>query len=193
MEHNGSLPPILEARPCLTKGQKLAGESKPAVVYAPFMFFCGRSSMVMMRLSMRACLFAAASSVAWAQAASGFPPQNMLDSIARPLPATGAMAMPKEFPGHFADWTEAQKQSGFRLVSQRCGLMFALQHDNPAARMVPEAMTRREEAELAMSVCVTAKLPADWPGRQKYIDTAQHLIAKANANGGSLSLPPGLK
>ncbi len=149
--------------------------------------------MVLRTLSTCAGLFASALWVASAQTDAGTSAQQMLDFLAKPLPATGRMGLPKDLPNHFADWSEAQKQSGFQLVVQRCGLIFALEHDNPAARMVPEAMTKQEEAQLAVSVCVPAKLPEDWPERHKYLATAQQLIEKANADGASLSLPANLR
>ena len=58
--------------------------------------------------------------------------------------------------------------------------------------MLPEPMTKREEAELAVSVCLPAKMPDDWPERRKYLEDAQRLIAKANANGANLHLPANL-
>lgn len=117
------------------------------------------------------------------------PPQEMLDFLAKPAPAAGGMSLPSTFPGRFADWTEVQKKSGLQLVVQHCALFNALEHDNPAARILPEPMTKLEEAELAVSICLPAKLPSDWPERRKYLENAKRLIARANSYGGALQLP----
>ena len=120
-------------------------------------------------------------------------PQQMLDFLAK-VPAPGStMALPGDFPGRFADWTDAQKRSGFQRVVAGCSMMNALEHDNPNAHMLPETMTKREEAELAVSVCVPARMPADWPDRHKYLTDAERLIAQANAGGATLHLPANLK
>jgi hypothetical protein len=72
---------------------------------------------------------------------------------------------------------------------QRCGLVFALEHDNPARRIVPATMTKQEEAELGMSTCLPAHMPKDWSERRKFLEKAQRLIAKANSYGAALHLP----
>lgn len=136
--------------------------------------------------------FAAAPAVV-AQTASDFSPQQMLETLAKPLPAGSRMGLPASFPAFYQGWTEAQKQTGAQMVSQRCGLMYALEGDNPKAHLLPETMTKREAAELAMSVCLSSKMPADWPGRQKSIDDAQRLIEKANSQGATLHLPKALQ
>ena len=103
------------------------------------------------------------------------------------------MGLPAGFPTRYQDWTDAQRQSGLQLITQRCGLMYALEGDNPKAHLLPETMTKREAAELAISVCLPAKLPTDWPERQKYVSDAQRLIAKANSQGAGLHLPENLR
>lgn len=122
----------------------------------------------------------------------GAPPQQMLDFLARPASASAGVVWPKDYPERFADWTEAQRKSGLGVVIQRCALMNALEHDNPQAQILPAPMTRREEAELAISICLPAKMPKDWPERSKYLNDAQRLIAKADSLGGALHLPPNL-
>ena len=119
-------------------------------------------------------------------------PQGMLDFLAKPLPAGNRMSLPESFPARYADWTEAQRKSGFQLMAQRCGLINALEHDNPAARLLPQPMTMRDEAELAVGVCLPAKMPDDWPDRGKYLEDAQRLIAKARSYGSDLHLPTNL-
>ena len=122
----------------------------------------------------------------------GASPQEMLDFLAKPFPAGSRLSLPDSYPRRFADWTEAQRKSGFQLMVQRCGLVNALEHDNPHSRMVPERMTNLEEGELAGSVCLPAHLPEDWPERRKWLENAQRLIAEANSYGGSLHLPTNL-
>ena len=70
--------------------------------------------------------------------------------------------------------------------------MYALEGDNPNAHLLPETMTKTESAELAVSVCLPAKMPTDWPERKKYLSDAQRLITKANSLGAGLHLPKGL-
>ena len=124
---------------------------------------------------------------------AGSSPQIMLEFLAKAAPAGSLMSLPSTYPAHFSDWTDAQKKSGFLQVAQRCSLLNAMEHDNPSARMLPTSMTPREEAELAVSVCLPARMPADWPDRRKYLTDAQGLIIKANANGSTLHLPANLK
>lgn len=116
----------------------------------------------------------------------------MLDFLAKPASESGPMLKTGALPSRFADWTDAQKKSGFLQVAQHCAMVNALEHDNPASRMLPPSMTQLEEAELAVSVCVPAKMPADWPDRQKYLEDAQRLIAKARPYGSTLQLPANL-
>jgi len=127
-----------------------------------------------------------------AQARSDASPQRMLDFLAKPASESGPMLKTGALPSRFADWTDAQKKSGFLQVAQHCAMVNALEHDNPASRMLPPSMTRMEESELAVSVCVPAKMPADWPDRQKYLEDAQRLIAKARPYGSTLQLPANL-
>lgn len=115
--------------------------------------------------------------------------QQMLDFLASPAPKAGPMAMPGDYPKQYADWTEDQRKSGLRLVLQHCVLINALVHDNPSTRILPQPMTMAEESRLAVSVCIVAKMPGDWPVRRKYVDIAEQLIAKAVTNGASLHLP----
>jgi hypothetical protein len=116
----------------------------------------------------------------------------MLDFLAKPAPESGPMLKTAALPSRFADWTDAQKKSGLLLIAQHCALVNALEHDSPASRILPTSMTQLEESELAVSVCVPAKMPADWPDRRKYLDDAQRLIAKARSFGSALQLPANL-
>jgi len=129
---------------------------------------------------------------AQSQAQSGASPQRMLDFLAKPAFTSGPMLKTGALPNSFADWTDAQKKSGFLQIAQHCALVNALEHDNPASRILPPSMTHLEETELAVSVCLPAKMPADWPDRQKYLDDAQRLIAKARSYGSTLRLPVNL-
>lgn len=79
------------------------------------------------------------------------------------------MGLPATFPIRYQDWTKIQKQSGQQMATQRCGLMYALEGDNPKVHLLPEAMTKYEAAELAISVCLPSKMPMDWPERAKYL------------------------
>jgi hypothetical protein len=131
--------------------------------------------------------------VAPAQNAGGsFYPQQILDFMAKPLPASGTFPIPSTFPSHFADWTEEQKASGLKLIVQRCALMNAMAHDNPRTRILPDPMTMLEESGLAADVCLTANMPEDWPSKGKLLDDAQRLIAKANSHGVTLHVPVNL-
>ena len=65
--------------------------------------------------------------------------------------------------------------------------MYALEVDNPKAHLLPETMTKTEAAELAVSVCLPAKMPTDWPERQNYLSDAQRLITKANTQGAGVA------
>ena len=116
----------------------------------------------------------------------------MLDFLAKPARESGPMLKTGALPSRFADWTDAQKKSGFLLTAQHCALVNALEHDNPASRILPPSMTQLEESELAVSVCLPAKMPADWPDRRKYLDDAQRLIVKARSLGSTLQLPANL-
>ena len=147
------------------------------------------------RSSLRSSLLLlAAFGPAPAQTAGGARSQQlMLDFLAKSMPPGSKMSLPASFPSSFADWTDEQKKSGLLTVIQRCSLINALEHDNPNARLVPEPMTKREEAELAVSVCIPAKMPDDWPDRRKYVDDARGLIAKANSYGAALHMPETLK
>ena len=128
-----------------------------------------------------------------AQTAGGhFSSQQMLDLLAKPIPAGSRIALPATFPTRYQDWTDAQKQAGLQMMTQRCGLMYALEGDNLNAHLLPETMTKTESAELAVSVCLPAKMPPDWPERKKYLNDAQRLITKANSRGAGLHLPEGL-
>ena len=128
-----------------------------------------------------------------AQTAGGhFSSQQMLDLLAKPIPVGSRMALLATFPTRYQDWTDAQRQAGLQMVTQRCGLMYALEGDNPNAHLLPETMTKTESAELAVSVCLPAKMPTDWPERKKYLSDAHRLITKANSLGAGLHLPEGL-
>lgn len=124
--------------------------------------------------------------------AQGAASQQMLDFFAKPALAADKMPLLNAFPSHFVDWTEAQRKSGLQLVTQRCALINALEHDNPKARLVPKPVTTFEDAELAVSVCLPAQMPGDWPERPKYLENAQRLITKAKSHGAALHLPPNL-
>ena len=117
------------------------------------------------------------------------PPQEMLDLLARPASEFGSTLKISALPSHFAEWTDAQKKLGFQQIAQRCALVTAFEHDNPAGRILPASMTNVEESELAMSVCLPAKMPDDWPDRRRYLDDAQRLIVKARSYGSTLKLP----
>jgi hypothetical protein len=129
---------------------------------------------------------------AQSQAASGASPQMMLDFLAKPAPQSGPTLKTGPLPSHFADWPDDKKKSRFLQTAQHCALVNALEHDNPASRILPPPMSDLEESELAVSVCVPAKMPADWPDRRKYLDDAQRLIAKARSYGSTLQLPANL-
>jgi hypothetical protein len=128
---------------------------------------------------------------AWAS--GGASPQEMLDLLAKPASASGPMLKITALPSHFAEWTDAQKQSGFQQIFQYCALVNALEHDNPKSQILPTSMTKQEEAQLAISVCLPAKMPVDWPDRRKYLDVAQRLIVKARSYGSQLQIPANLK
>jgi hypothetical protein len=123
-----------------------------------------------------------------AQAHGSAAAQQMLDFLARPATTGVAVAKDSPLPARYADWNAAQQKSGFQQAAQRCTLVNALEHDNPASRILPQPMTLREEAELAVSVCVPAKMPADWPNREKYLDDARRLIDRARSYGSTLHL-----
>ncbi len=122
-----------------------------------------------------------------------FSPQQMLDLLARPIPAGSRMGLPASFPTRYQDWTEAQRQAGQQIIIQRCALMYALEGDDPKTRLLPETMTKQEAAELAISVCLPSQMPIGWPERGKYVSSAQRLIAKANSQGAGLHLPENLQ
>lgn len=149
--------------------------------------------MFKIRVSLWSCTLASAFIAAAVQSTpaqtKGFSPQEMLDVLARPASEFGGKLKIAPLPQHFAEWTEEQKKVGFQQLAQRCGLMVALEHDNPAARILPPSMTNLEESELGMSVCIAAKMPDDWPDRKKYLDDAQRLIVKARSFGRMLQLP----
>ena len=144
-------------------------------------------------LSLCVCLLSGSFPVGAQTAGSTFSPQQMLDQLAKPIPVGSLMGLPASFPPRYQDWTSAQRQSGLQTLAQRCGLLYALEGDNPKAHLLPETMTKREAAELAASVCLAAKMPMDWPERQKYLSDAQGLIAKANSQGAGLHLPENLR
>ena len=129
---------------------------------------------------------------ALAQAPAGLSAQRMLDFLARPAVEFGGNLKIADLPNHYSDWTEAQKRQGLQQMVSRCGLVIALEHDNPAVRMLPASMTRLEESQLSMSVCLAAKMPVDWPGRTKSLEDAQRLIVKARSLGSTLQLPEGV-
>ncbi len=124
-----------------------------------------------------------------AQTGSSFSPQQMLDLLARPIPTGSRMGLPASFPNRYQDWTESQRQSGLQMMALRCGLIYALEGDNPKVHLLPETMAKEEAGELAISICLPAKMPSDWPERKKYLSGAQRLIEKANSAGAGLHLP----
>ena len=128
-----------------------------------------------------------------AQTGGGSSSQQMLDFLAKPFPAGSRMGLPANLPTRYQDWTGAQRQTGLQMVTQRCGLMYALTGDNPNKHLLPETMTKTEAAELAVSVCLPAKMPTDWPEREKYLSDARRLIAKANSQGAGLRYPENLR
>jgi hypothetical protein len=138
------------------------------------------------------CLESGSTPVSAQTSGSSFSPQQMLDLLAKPIPAGSRMGLPADYPNLYQSWTDLQKQSGLQAMGQRCVLMYSLEGDNPKAHLLPETMTKREAAELALSVCLPAKMPVDWPERSKYLSDAQRLLAKANSQGAGLHLPENL-
>ena len=144
-------------------------------------------------LSLFGCLAGGRIFVGAQTTGTSFSSQQMLDLLAKPIPAGSRMGLPASFPTRYQEWTEAQRQSGLQVIAQRCGLMYALEGDNPKAHLLSETMTKTEAAELAVSVCLPAKMPMDWPERQKRLSDAQRLITKANSQGAGLHLPENLR
>ncbi len=118
--------------------------------------------------------------------------QQVLDFIAKPLPASSPFALPASYPKHFADWTDGQKKSGVMFTFRRCMALSAMMHDDPNKLWLSGAVSRQEESTLIMTVCVVANMPNDWPARSMTLHNAEKTIDQANAHGASIHLPTNL-
>lgn len=112
--------------------------------------------------------------------------QKILDLLA-------SFPVPNMPTGPFSSWSAEQRELVLTQLRQRCLIMWTMAHDAPGTHVLPQSASKTDEVELGSEICIAGHMPGDWPGRASTISAAKSILARANALGSPLRLPPSLE
>ena len=134
------------------------------------------------------CLLLALTSAGVAQEGSAGP-QRVLDILAAPMPADSDMKV----PGTWAAFSEEQKSTVPKQLAARCGALWVMMNAGGQIALLPAAQDPKDTTKLVTDVCVTGKMPRDWPGRAERLAEAGRILQRSSELGAQLSVPVSLK
>jgi hypothetical protein len=104
--------------------------------------------------------------------------------------AEGAPYLPS---GPFHNWSSQDKAVVPGQITQVCQALWAMQHDNPATRILPNKQPSSDEEALGVYLCLAGHMPSDWPDREKVIISLRGIFQRAKELGSDLISPVNLQ